>query len=462
MGISPQGEVMKITAISSAIKAFNAIQKSKGKPCNFKFSGITNIQAFDNLIDKVGEIEEELWESMIKEFTGSEFTLFCDWVCLKLSQEQPAPIPQEPEKPAEESKESEIPKAEEKVSEEPPKKDDIPTPAVKPIPVVPVEESSPMLHLNALESAIANSVVACKGDWIRQQIVGNLDEEVRKFIFDTYGPISRKIVLDVDGTKVDMGEEILHEKFEDILKFTSLNIPCFLTGPAGSGKSVICQQVAKALGLKFYFSNAITQEYKITGFTDANGVYQETPFYKAFKDGGLFFLDEIDASIPEVLVILNAAIANRVMDFPAPIGNVEAHDDFRVIAAGNTVGQGADMEYVGRFQLDAATLDRFAVVKVDYSQEIEVVMANGDGELLEFCRSFRDTVSKVGIKAIVSYRGIKNLKKALSLINPVTALSSCLLKSLSKDDLNMIKSSYTGNQMNKYFGFFNKAIKEAK
>ena len=85
------------------------------------------------------------------------------------------------------------------------------------------------------------------------------------------------------------------------------------------------KQVAKALGLDFYFTNAVTQEYKITGFTDANGRYQETQFYKAFKNGGLFMLDEMDASIPEVLVILNAAIANGYFDFPAPIGFVEAH-----------------------------------------------------------------------------------------------------------------------------------------
>lgn len=74
---------------------------------------------------------------------------------------------------------------------------------------------------------------------------------------------------------------------------------------------VICQQVAEALGLDFYFTNAVTQEYKLTGFIDANGNYQETQFYKAFTKGGLFFLDEMDASIPETLIILNAAIANR-------------------------------------------------------------------------------------------------------------------------------------------------------
>ena len=76
-------------------------------------------------------------------------------------------------------------------------------------------------------------------------------------------------------------------------------------------------------------------------------------------------LDEMDASIPEVLVILNAAIANRYFDFPAPIGYVEANPNFRVIAAGNTTGHGADFEYVGRNQLDGASLDRFAVVKID-------------------------------------------------------------------------------------------------
>lgn len=69
------------------------------------------------------------------------------------------------------------------------------------------------------------------------------------------------------------------------------------------------------MGLDFYFTNAVSQEYKLTGFIDANGKYQETQFYKAFTQGGLFFLDEMDASIPEVLVILNAAIANRYFDF---------------------------------------------------------------------------------------------------------------------------------------------------
>ena len=220
-----------------------------------------------------------------------------------------------------------------------------------------------------------------------------------------------------------------------------MNEPVFLTGAAGCGKNVICKQVAKALGLDFYFSNAVTQEYKITGFTDANGNFHETQFFKAFKNGGLFMLDEIDASIPEVLVILNAAIANRYFDFPAPIGYVEAHPDFRVIAAGNTFGLGADYEYVGRNQLDMASLDRFALIPIDYDRAIEMQLADGDAELVDFADDFRRAAKESGIHCIVSYRAIQRMAKMLKLLEIDEVLSSCLLKNLQKDDINMIVGS---------------------
>ena len=79
-------------------------------------------------------------------------------------------------------------------------------------------------------------------------------------------------------------------------------------------------------------------------------------------------MDEMDASIPETLIILNAAIANRYFDFPN--GKVSANPNFRVIAAGNTVGTGADNNYTGRYCLDRASLDRFAMVNIDYSEKI--------------------------------------------------------------------------------------------
>lgn len=290
--------------------------------------------------------------------------------------------------------------------------------------------------LGILEQAVASIIAKTQAEKIESEIMGSVEQKVRDFIKEEYGTIERKITTVVDGKRVPM-QGIQHEKFETVLKFVANDEPVFLTGPAGSGKNVLCKQVAEALGLNFYFTNAVTQEYKLTGFTDAMGNYQPTQFYKAFTEGGLFMLDEMDASIPEVLIILNAAIANRYFDFPAPIGYVEAHPNFRVIAAGNTTGQGASYEYVGRNQLDAASLDRFAVVRVDYSEAIENSVA-GDMDLAQFCRDFRKAAQKAGQQVIVSYRAIGRLAKMSQILPMDEALETCLVKGIEKDDLNII------------------------
>lgn len=232
---------------------------------------------------------------------------------------------------------------------------------------------------------------------------------------------------------------VLHEKFDEVLQIVNLDIPVYLTGKAGTGKNVICKQVAEALGLDFYFTNAVTQEYKLTGFIDANGHYQETQFYKAFTKGGVFFLDEMDASVPETLIILNAAIANRYFDFP--IGKIEAHPDFRVIAAGNTLGTGADNNYTGRYCLDRASLDRFAMVNIDYSQKIEMSMANDNVELVNFCHAFREVADKSGIECLFSYRTINRIAKLEGVFNNLSQiLQISLLKGLDVDDVNILSN----------------------
>lgn len=320
-----------------------------------------------------------------------------------------------------------------------------PTPAPEVTPVPAVTDNQVQYSMSILEQAVIQLIAKTQSERIESEIMGSVEAKVREFIASEYGAIERKINTVIDGRKVQV-DGVQHEKFETVLKFVANNEPVFLTGPAGSGKNVMCKQIAQALGLKFYFTNAVTQEYKLTGFTDANGRYQETQFYKAFTQGGLFMLDEMDASIPEVLIILNAAIANRYFDFPAPIGYVEAHPDFRVVAAGNTTGHGADFEYVGRNQLDAASLDRFAVIEIDYSPAIEMSVAENDTELLEFCRAFRKAAQNAGCSIIVSYRGIGRLKKMLNILPIEEALRACLIKGLEKDSVRMIAHDLPRNK----------------
>lgn len=304
------------------------------------------------------------------------------------------------------------------------------------------EMANAMLVLQGAVQAMTEKVGV---DAIRDKAYEMVDDYIR----DQYGPIRRTTELKLNGVKKEL-EGVTHKKFDTILSFVYANEPVFLTGRAGTGKNYLCKQVAKALDLDFYFSNAVTQEYKITGFTDANGVYQESQFYKAFKNGGLFMLDEMDASIPEVLVILNAAIANRYFDFPAPIGYVEAHEDFRVVAAGNTFGLGADFNYVGRNQLDAASLDRFALVEIDYDERIEEACAGGDEDWLRFCRAFRDATEKAGIRTVVSYRAISRGHEMSEMLSKVELLKTCLVKSLTKHDLGNLEDDVLMNRCGEY------------
>ena len=270
------------------------------------------------------------------------------------------------------------------------------------------------------------------------EIYDKLAPEVEKRFREEFGCIPKiHTVIDSKGAEHSLSG-ITHEMFDTVLNLINLRIPVYMSGLSGTGKNVIAKQVAQALGLEFYFTNAVTQEYKLTGFIDASGKYHETQFYKAFTQGGLFFLDEMDASIPEVLVILNAAIANGYFDFPT--GKVTAHPNFRVIAAGNTLGTGADSQYTGRYCLDRASLDRFAVVHIDYSPAIDMEMCGGDQELYKFITAFRLATSKTGIQCVCSYRSADRIHTldATHIADMKTIMRMSLIKDLDIDDIKIL------------------------
>ena len=238
--------------------------------------------------------------------------------------------------------------------------------------------------------------------------------------------------------QVEENEEVHHERYEEIKMCLENNIPVYLAGPAGSGKNHTVEQIANELGWNFYFSNSVQQEFKLTGFIDAGGKFHDTEFYKACTDENdcVFFLDEMDASIPEVLVLLNAAIANGYFEFPN--GRVD-FDHVHFVAAGNTVGSGADDVYTGRMVLDQATLDRFAIIEFDYSLRIEMAITKNNTELVEFIRQLRKEATSKGIRATFSYRCMTMVTKLeKSGMDLQMAIKISVVKGLDKDTLNTL------------------------
>lgn len=247
------------------------------------------------------------------------------------------------------------------------------------------------------------------------------------------------LIPEIDEIEEFREGPIKHEKFNSIKCCVENNVPVYLVGPAGSGKNYTLEQIAEELGMNFYFSNSVQQEYKLTGFVDAGGDYHDTEFYKACTDEKecIFFLDEMDASIPEVLVLLNAAIANGYFEFPN--GKVEFGDKVHFVAAGNTFGNGADEMYTGRLVLDQATLDRFAVIDFGYDLNVEMNLAKGNSELVTFIRALREKSQAVGIRATFSYRCITMVTKLEKVLPIEQVLTMAVLKGFDKDTVRTLR-----------------------
>jgi hypothetical protein len=158
-----------------------------------------------------------------------------------------------------------------------------------------------------------------------------------------------------------------HERFNILVTLLAARIPTMLVGPAGSGKTTACHRAAEQLNSQFRMiaCGPIPQEASLIGYMDAKGEYVRTPLRDAFEHGGVFLFDEIDAAHPGTIVKLNALLANSIYSFPDG-ATLPRHEDFIPVAAANTFGTGADRQYVGRNQLDSATLDRFFVLEWPY------------------------------------------------------------------------------------------------
>lgn len=279
---------------------------------------------------------------------------------------------------------------------------------------------------------------------IQRQKGGSVDENaVRRIIADElakYAQAEPKKVQMAAKKATQKGEEVYCEGFKKIVRNIRLGYNVYMYGPTGSGKSHTAEQVAEALGLDYYAQTTIQFAHDVRGYGDAGGNFVNTPFYKAFSEGGLYFQDEYDRSCAEAAIVLNTALANGYYDFPV-VGCVKAHPNFRFIAAGNTLMQGADEEYVTGQQLDASSVDRFATfVKLDYDRRIELRITNNDVELVDFVGDLRQAITATGIKHVVSYRASKYMADPVVRDEDTLAeiLTDCTLKGLDRDAIREI------------------------
>ena len=150
-----------------------------------------------------------------------------------------------------------------------------------------------------------------------------------------------------------------HHMFEKLLNKVQHGINVVMVGDAGSGKTRAPREVAKALKLPFYLIplGPMTSKSDLLGFINGAGKYVYSLLCRAYEHGGVVLLDEMDAANPAGLTICNGLLDSVEAGFADKMR--ERHKDCHFIAAMNTWGRGADAQFVGRAQLDAATLNRW-------------------------------------------------------------------------------------------------------
>jgi hypothetical protein len=148
-------------------------------------------------------------------------------------------------------------------------------------------------------------------------------------------------------------------------------------GPAGSGKTTLASNIAKALG-KTFVHIAIsknTAEFDLFGYMDGHGRYVPGKAYEALRGKDkLVLIDECDRGNDGVLVSWNAILDQRYVVFPNG-ERVEIDPSIYFVATGNTWGRGADAVYTAAGALDAAFLDRFQIkLAHDYDEDFELAI----------------------------------------------------------------------------------------
>ncbi len=248
--------------------------------------------------------------------------------------------------------------------------------------------------------------------------------------------VSPSLTINNKKLKASIKLDCVHEKLPLVLQHLTTNEPVFLTGPAGSGKTKIAEDCAKSLNKDFGMISVCAQTTKsdFLGYFDAMGKYVSTIFRQIYQNGGLFLIDEIDAGNPNVLAVLNGAIGGSQYAFPDAV--ISKHEDFIIITTANTLGKGS-VEYVGRNQLDAATLDRFNFIHIDYDKNIELMLGATNKKALYTIWKIRDFVLEHQLKIIISTRSVIKILKLLEInISIKDAINSTLFKSLDSDASN--------------------------
>jgi hypothetical protein len=283
-------------------------------------------------------------------------------------------------------------------------------------------------------------------------------ERVKELVIELTSKLAHRIEFVTSTSELKSIDGLMHPQVSQLAAWLRAGVPVWAWSAAGSGKTHMALQIAKLLEVEPHVVSVdpTLTVAKLMGYRNvANGGFVEGFIYKPYSAGGLLALDEVDTGDPGVIASANALLSNSEYLFPNN-ERIGRNERFYCLAMANTKGMGAVAGYTARNRLDAATLDRFAIIEIKYDAGLESALACGEGvpaapwkpgaaATQQQQKAYVDWVQKVrekfGASVLISPRASINGCKALRAGIPMTEVVEALVfKLCTTDSITRIKA----------------------
>jgi len=282
-------------------------------------------------------------------------------------------------------------------------------------PATPLEEAMSGILVNALGTKLEEAV---KNLGLTKEA---MEAMIRQVFSEAALPTVRQIPITTAGEPT---LKMVHANFEDAEFWMKYGHSVYLNGPSGSGKTVAATQLAELFEteLTIISCHGEMTVYDLTGFVDGHGKFNETEFYKAWRDGNIILMDEVDKAPGEVNVLLNAALAQGTITFP--VGTIFKKNSTKLIFTGNTKMSGADAIYSAGQRQDGSFSNRMISIEWPFDEALERALSEesckstgGTAEEGKECHQkimrIRETIDELGMSYVVGQRQSMMYAKAI-------------------------------------------------
>jgi cobaltochelatase CobS len=220
-------------------------------------------------------------------------------------------------------------------------------------------------------------LVLKSGEEAYGKLFGGVPKNMRDFAVRKFSDVSEEMLHLIP--KTDDKYVVQKEECARIVAAIMDNEKILVTGPTGSGKSSLIKYVCSLLGAPFIRINMSADAESSVLFgqlvvREGATVWEDGPITEAVRYGGVVLIDEWELMPPEISMGLQNLLEDDGYLFlkekpgSAADKTFVPHKNFRLICAGNTVGQGDESGgFSGTMVQNSATLDRFTTtVCLDY------------------------------------------------------------------------------------------------